>query len=175
MKNTLRVFINSFVFFLVYILIFIALRNLSPNEIIFYQGMRLLGVMALATSTYYIWRARALEGLFVKLPAICIGILLSYSFLMTLPVVIDRSITLHFLGYLAAHPSASPEDIRIDFVDKFVIKNAAIEKRLEEQVSIGNISIVDGKASISTKGLRMHNFFDYLATVFRINPTYVDR
>ena len=175
MKNTVSIFINSFVFFLVYVLMFIVQRHLSPNEIIFYQGMRLLGALTLAASIYYIWRTRTLEGLFNKLPGIFIGILLGYSFLMTLPVVVDRSITLHFLGYLSTHSSASPEDIRIDFVDKFVINSAAIEKRLEEQVSIGNIYIEDGKVSISKKGLRMHIFFDYLATVFRIKPTYADQ
>jgi hypothetical protein len=174
MNKLLVTLFQAFIFLFVYIVGLIIQRNIDPDGIIFYQGIRLILALAfMATIVYLLW-IKNLSNTIDKLPVLFIGVLLCYSFLMTLPVVIDRSITLHFLGYLSKHSSAKVDEIRADFIDGFVIKAAAIEKRMDEQEATGNVKIIDGRVYVTSKGKLMHVVFDDLATYFKIKPTYVE-
>ena len=92
---------------------------------------------------------------------------------MTFPVVLDRSITLHMYSYLEKHPNGSAiSDLRNDFVIVFVDKSKAIDKRIDEQLLLGNVNIQNNKIFLSPKGLSTHEFFKKLTLIFNIKPSY---
>lgn len=147
-------------------------RVFDSTGIVFYQAM---SIIKFSTVVFFIvFVIFYLKGInishFVIYFISCI--LFFYSFVMTLPVVVDRSITLHMLAYLDNKPIASTEEIRSDFINKFVINSAAIEKRIQEQEAIGNITTNEGNVQITPKGMAMHKFFDKLARFFNFKPTY---
>jgi hypothetical protein len=172
MKNKLNWFYAVFIQFVLFLIIFILLRNVTPDGIIFYQGMRVIEILAVLLFLFYIAKNKQLDYLTDKLTIIFASSILSYSFLMTLPVVLDRSITLHFLNHLYQSERDDLSGIQKNYVENFVYKHQAIEKRVKEQLEINNIKIEKNQISLTPKGIFMNKTFDFLCEVFKIKTTY---
>lgn len=172
MNKILFWFFSVTIQFFIFLVLYVVLRNLNPEGIIFYQGINLLGFLSGLYFLFYFLIKRNLDYALSRVPIILTSALLAYAFLMTLPVVLDRSITLHFLSYLSTNSPASIPNIQKDFIENFVVNSKAVEKRVDEQLVIGNIYIDDDQVFISKRGLFMHQIFDLLVKVFKINPTY---
>jgi hypothetical protein len=165
-------FLTVLIQFLLFLFIYILVRNINPQGIIFYQGLTLIELLSLVYLLFYFLKKKSIEYALTKLPIIFTSAILAYSFVMTLPVVLDRSITLHFLSYLTSNSPSTVSKIQKDFIDNFVVNSQAVEKRVDEQLVIGNLYIEDNQIYISNRGFLMHRIFDFLTKVFRINTTY---
>ena len=172
MKNLLSWFLSISTQFFIFIIMYLVVRNINPGGIIFYQGITLIGVLSTGYLIIYSYKGKSIEYLFNKVPVVFTSAIISYSFLMTLPVVLDRSITLHFLSHLSSNSPSTVSQLQKDFIENFVINSKAIEKRVDEQLVIGNIYIEDNNIYISNRGVLMHKIFDFFIKIFRINPTY---
>ena len=98
--------------------------------------------------------------------------ILAFSFLSTFPVILDRSITLHMYHYLYLNGPSTEQQIQENFIEEFLIKNNGINKRIQEQVALGNIIVIGDKVQLSNSGIESQKFFSLLNNIFHIKPTY---
>ena len=90
------------------------------------------------------------------LSGFAVSFLLMYSFLGVTTFTNDRSYTIYSLGYLYenADESFTAEEMEQMFIEGFVLRFHATQKRIEEQINTGYIKEVDGRYSISESGKR---------------------
>lgn len=166
-----KFFLRIAIFFCTYLFSFVLLRHINPAGIIFYQGCYLLFFLFIffLILDYFLF-----DNIFVlrSIPTYISFILMSYSFLMTFPVVLDRSITLHMYNFLQKNPGgATLASIRNNFVSEFVDKSRAIDKRIVEQIYLGNITENNGVYLLTEKGKKSNLIFNKMNAIFLINPS----
>jgi hypothetical protein len=73
----------------------------------------------------------------------------------------DRSYSIYSVVDMYEHPEMvySEDDVQAAFINGYIIRNQAAKRRLEEQVSIGNIEETDGGYRIGEKGARLIDLF----------------
>ena len=101
---------------------------------------------------------------------LCIGIssLFMALFFSLGPMVIERSYTVYSLAYLTDYNNVySYDEIRDQFVIGYV-DNGATQKRIDEQVSIGNIEKIGENYRITDKGERLIKLFRLIEKIFPV-------
>lgn len=84
------------------------------------------------------------------------------------PMVVERSYTVYSLAYMTDNDGLySYEDVRNQFVTGYVDKGAT-QKRLNEQVDIGNIEKDGETYRITEKGKRLINLFRFIEKIFPV-------
>lgn len=157
-----------------YLILFALLRKFYSSDIVFYQGNRLIIINSIFWAMVYHASAKfSFNQLIAKLDVIFSAAILSFAILSTFPVILDRSITLHMLYKLNVEKKVSVKELQADFVENFVYRANAIEKRIIEQVEIGNVSLDGENVIITRKGEKYQEFFEYLNGLFSIKTTYV--
>ena len=155
-------FLILFIFFLI---IFIASRIFLKLEIIFYEGIFIIvGVTFISM----------LLRFFKQMHTYFTFFLFCYAFLITIPSLLDRSISLYILGLLHNEKIATLSELQNYYVSGFVYHNEAIEKRLNEQVRSGNIILVNGDYSLTKKGEVLFYFNQHLAVLFNTDINYTN-
>lgn len=87
------------------------------------------------------------------------------------PMVIERSYTVYSLAYLTDYDKLyTYEEIRDQFVVGYVDAGAT-KKRIDEQVSLGNLERVDNKYQITEKGKILVEIFRLVEKVFPVPDT----
>ena len=85
-------------------------------------------------------------------------------------VTIDRAYTVYYLSYMTdnAENSYSKQELQQQFIDGYLVKADETQKRISEQLSIGNIEQINssGKYRITEKGKRLIKFFRTLEFIF---------
>lgn len=156
-----------------YLILFVLVRNFYSSEIVFYQGNRLIIINSLFWAVlFYVSAKFSFNQLIAKLDIIFTAAILCFAILSTFPVILDRSITLHMLHKLNVEKTVSVKELQADFVENFVYGANAIEKRIIEQVEIGNVSLDGENVIITKKGEKYQVFFEYLNSLFNIKTTY---
>lgn len=86
------------------------------------------------------------------------------------PMTIERSYTVYSLSDMADHAEIiySAEDIKIRFIEGYVEGANASKKRIDEQLSIGNLEEVDGGYRITPKGERLIGLFRFIEMIFPV-------
>jgi hypothetical protein len=147
----------SFLFFILLIL----REHISKIEIIFYGYVKLLFIFTvlsvgclflLKKFLHHNWEIFKIS---VFLPAAAISLLLSYTVIMTFPVVMERSFSVYILGSIY-----NSKKIREDDLEKIVLgyfhERRLIGKRIEEQIVTGSIALDrDGYISMTPRGRRI--------------------
>lgn len=109
--------------------------------------------------------------------AAIISALLCFSFLSTIPLTVDRSYSVWLLKYAAV---AEQEKIIInkqvliqESVNFFSVKNGQLDRRIEEQMRIGNLQIeAGGFIKLSDKGLLIAKLNNVIGIIFGLEPKY---
>ncbi len=86
------------------------------------------------------------------------GLFLVYSFHITFPTVINRGISLYVISRLDAHGGQKINAIRDDYLSGYVDNYSTVCRRIDEQVSSGNVVFKDGRYHITQKGQRILSF-----------------
>lgn len=156
----------SFIFFL---LIYFLKRNYFPAEILYNEGIFISVVCASLFSIPFF--LRKLRYCFLIL---FLSFLINYSFIATFPTLIDRSISIMILNTIDVNNEIKKEDLKDSFLENYVgYKNFhQIDKRIDEQISIKNISEKEGLYKLTTKGKNFLNFTNFLKKIFSINISY---
>ncbi len=86
------------------------------------------------------------------------------------PMPIERSYTIYSLADMVDRgaPICSAEQIRNRFVDGYIDGAAESQKRIDEQVSIGNLEQTDGGYRITEKGERLIKLFRLIERAFPV-------
>ncbi len=113
-----------------------------------------------------------LFGLNLSSAVMCVGLstLLMALFLSLGPMTIERSYTIYSLADMTDHADTvySYEDIKNQFIDGYIEGAKESQKRLDEQVAIGNLEEIDGGYRISEKGKRLVGIFRFVETIFPV-------
>ena len=139
---------------------------------------RLISIALLCCATFVIIsifvfkKKETVWGLSFSTFVLCIGLSTVFMCLFfTLgPMVIERSYTVYSLADMTDHPDTvySAEDIKTQFIEEYIEKANESQKRIEEQVSIGNLEEVPGGYRITEKGKNLVKLFRFIETIFPV-------
>lgn len=111
-------------------------------------------------------------GLPFSTSILCVGIstLFIALFLSLGPMPIERSYTIYSLVDMYEHADTiySAEDIKKQFIEGYVEGANESQKRIDEQVYIGNLQEVSGGYQITDKGKRLVEMFRLVETIFPV-------
>mgnify|MGYP001078010169 CR=1 FL=1 len=135
--------------------------GLLGNIVFFYRGIILLVIIAvvLAIALSYV-RKKVAQFPFLGRDVVLVTLVFFFanlSFFATVPVVLERSISVHLLGtiFYESEPLTKAE-VEDRFISGYVLQNDAMGKRLHEQLVSGNITTNDtGRYVITERGMRV--------------------
>lgn len=100
---------------------------------------------------------------------------LNFSFLSLITVALDRSISVFVLSEMANHNTEiyTKNDIENIFLDVYMDKYKAMDRRFEEQIISGNIEKIGEGYRITEKGCNLIEIFRDIAWVFPIDNRFL--
>ncbi|WP_195282974.1 hypothetical protein [Harryflintia acetispora] len=86
------------------------------------------------------------------------------------PMTIERSYTIYSLADMADHGGQiySADEIKNRFIEGYIGEANESQKRIDEQVYIGNLEETDGGYKITEKGERLVRIFRFLESIFPV-------
>ena len=172
-KKKILWFFQVFAITFSFLLLFALIRKFYSSDIVFYQGNRLIVINSIFwVVVLYVSAKFSFNQILAKVDVIFSAGILSFAILSTFPVILDRSITLHMLYKLNVEKNVSFKELQADFIENFVYRSNAIEKRIIEQIEIGNVSLDGENVVITKKGEKYQEFFEFLNGLFNIKTTY---
>ena len=151
------------------------LRTLAP--ILLFRGVLLSFIAAALHSVLLI-----VSGIpVVSVPPIAaatvvVGWALNLTFLVVLPVTIDRSVTVYLLGRLShADKGLSHQELRDSLVSTFVDEFDGVGRRMGEQVTSGNVISSEGRFALTPKGATFVRFGRAVGRLFGADMRFVGR
>lgn len=148
----------------IFLLLFIALRHLRPQGILFYQGMALAallgaGQLALDWRRGGVPRSQALKDALLSF-------LLIYCFVFTVPTTVDRAYSVKMLMRMGEAPAGmSKDEVATMFANGF-LQQGAVDKRLQEQAATGSIRERDGRYELTATGRFLDRAFRLTQAIF---------
>jgi len=138
---------------LLFVVYFIHIRYLNVN-VVFYAAIADVFVAAIVSfflvSLLGFFR---LLGSFERFLLIIVWLLAGYSFAISVPTVIDRSLSFYILEKLQQRGGAIKEDRMADvFTKEYMKEHRLVDVRLTEQLQSGTITIQNGCVSLTEKG-----------------------
>lgn len=190
-----KLFIAANVFFVVLLLVIYFLHiKLFDVNVIFYAAIAdgIIAALLMYASLFMPW-FRALTG-YERFLMLFVWLLLGYSFAISVPTVIDRSLSFYILEKLSQRGGGIRQDAMQDvFVKEYMVEDRLIDVRLTEQLQSGTIVIRNGCVKLTEKGrlisdvsryfrenllpkrrLLMGKYTDVLTDPFRHSPEQVN-
>lgn len=94
-----------------------------------------------------------------KLQLVIIWILAGYAFAISVPTVIDRSLSFYLLEKLQQRGGGIRQDRFQDvFVQEYMVEHRLVDVRLTEQLESGTIAIENGCVLLTPRGHRLASF-----------------
>ncbi len=131
---------------------------LGGIDILFYRGLVLIVATTAATFAILVVLLRRLRrpGLGARdaFSAAVLSLSLNLSFLVVVPVTVDRSISIFLLSAMEARPerALTPEAASTLFKQVYVDDYRQIDRRLREQAVSGNLAEAGGAYTITRRG-----------------------
>jgi len=122
-----------------------------------YVGIAAIGlILCVATFTAWFFFKKT-DSAIVILSLVC-GALLNFCFFITVPVSIDRAISVYFLSQFYAMPENTIDErtARSIIADHYMTDTKAVERRLQEQMITGTIEKIESDKYSKTQNL---NYF----------------
>lgn len=152
-----RIVAITAVFVVVLLAIYVIHSLYLRVNVVFYSAI-LDGVVATALCGVLLWVApwfRVL-GPVEKLQLIVIWLLLGYGYAISVPTVLDRSLSFYILEKLEQRGGGIRENAFEDvFTKEYVKEDHLVDVRLTEQLESGTIVIRDGCVLLTDKGRRL--------------------
>ena len=137
-------------------------------NVVFYSAI-LDGVLASIFTSVILFKIKyfSLFNIFERIQMTVIWILVGYVFAISIPTVIDRSLSFYILEKLDQRGGgiqlASFEDV---FTKEYVKEHRLVDVRLTEQQASGTIIIQDGCVKLTDRGKRLAGFSRYFRKNF---------
>jgi len=136
-------------------------------NVVFYSAI-LDGVVATSLCTGVLWLVpwfRVL-GPIEKLQLVAIWLLLGYSYAISVPTVLDRSLSFYILEKLEQRGGGIRENAFEDvFTKEYVKEHHLVDVRLTEQLQSGTIVIRDGCVLLTDRGRRLAHISRFFRNV----------
>lgn len=129
-------------------------------NVVFYSSIFdgvLAAVLALAL-VFIVPRFRAGLSNLEKVLLLAIWLLGGYAFAISVPTVVDRSLSMYILEKIQQRGGGIREDAMPEvFTQEYLPEHRLVDVRLTEQLESGTIEIVDGCVKLTSKGHRIAN------------------
>jgi hypothetical protein len=173
-KEKLVLLIKFFLRALCYTLIIISAYTaliyiFTPGNLLFYKGIvALLAVTSILLAILFI--AFPFKIFEKHIGALFLALLISYSFHVTLPVILDRSVSVHILNFIDTQKSTEFYEVRNNFMSEYIRGNGAICRRIYEQSETGNVAIDENdQIHITKRGKLAMYIFSLLIRIYGVN------
>lgn len=160
LKKCLSAF--SVYLFLLLAFYIIHIKFFSVN-VVFYSAIY-DGLLASLVTTVILFKVRyfGLFNPFEKLQMVVIWVLVGYVFAISVPAVIDRSLSFYILEKLQQRGNGIKQDrIKDVFTDEYLYEYRLVDVRLTEQLESGTIIIKDGCVLLTKRGELLASFGGY--------------
>lgn len=144
------------------IIYYLHISYFSVN-VVFYAAIS-DGVIAVALTGVILSSAKFFSplGNFEKLQLMIIWLLASYALAISVPTVIDRSLSFYILEKLQQRGGGiKQESFEQVFTQEYVKEHHLIDIRLTEQLESGTIKIINGCVKLTDKGRNLASFSRY--------------
>jgi hypothetical protein len=139
--------------FILFIIYFIHISFLRVDVVFYSAIIDALLAAGLSAIIIYVFKFFGSLGLYEKFLLICIWVLVGYAFAISVPTVIDRSLSFYILEKLQQRGGgiqmARMSDV---FTQEYMKEHRLVDVRLTEQVQSGTIDIIDGCVKLTHKG-----------------------
>lgn len=159
----------------VYLLLF-WVRAGSSITILFYRGITLAIASALITGLLALWLGRRTKDNTLPIASAALCLSFNICFLVLLPVTVDRSISVYLLSTIERqNDGIDPSALQRAFIDGYVVRMGAIDRRIGEQRKSGNVVVgADGKVRLTAQGHRFMTLSRIVARLFGTDPHLVN-
>lgn len=129
--------------------------GLMSKTIFFYRGIALIMLSAVLIAAIFMalhlrlgkWKSESIVA------ATAISACLQLAFFVTVPVTLDRSISVFLLDRINSHDHGlTKEELTDEFISEYVHNRDAIGRRIYEQTASRNIQVSNGIIKISGRG-----------------------
>jgi hypothetical protein len=156
-KKFLRAAVATALYVLLLLAVYWAHVRFGRVDVVFYAALADALIAALLTGIVLIvWRFFSVFSAFEKLQLILIWTLAGYAFAISVPTVIDRSLSFYILEKLQQRGGgirlSSFEDV---FTKEYVREHRLVDVRLTEQLESGTIEITNGCVRLTSRGDRL--------------------
>lgn len=135
-----------------------------PVRVIFYSAIydALAAALVLCVFIYLVARHWVSLSYFEYVLLLAIWLLGGYSFAISIPTVLDRSLSFYILEKLQQRGGGIREDaIGKVFTDEYLPEFRLVDVRLTEQLESGTITIDNGCVKLTDRGQRLATFSRY--------------
>ena len=157
MSKFLAFLISSLVFVILLFVIYWTHITYFPVDVVFYSAI-FDGILATAISVSILHSCKAFSAItrFEKLLIALIWLLGGYAFAISVPTVIDRSLSFYILEKIDQRGGGIREDaMERVFTDEYMKEHQLVAVRLTEQLESGTIEIEDGCVLLTPQGERL--------------------
>ena len=130
-------------------------------DVVLYATIGDVLIAAVVASALLIIFFRIFNG-FEKMLLLAVWILLGYALAISIPTVLDRSLSIYILEKLQQRGGGiRHERISQIFTDEYLIEHQLVDVRLTEQLASGTILIENGCVRLTARGERIASFSRY--------------
>ena len=176
MKNKFLLFTFSiFLYLFIFICIYLIHINFFKVGVIFYSSLidsviALIIFFGLYNSINFFKHITNFESSLIILLLFFIG----YSFSISLPTVIDRSLSFYFLEKIRQHDGAiNKTAMKQMFIDDYMDEYKLVEMRLTEQLKSGTIELKGNCIVLTKRGYLVTTFSDFFRKNFLANKRLI--
>ena len=163
-------------FLMIFLVFFTLFRWRFQTSIIFYSGLNMIFCVGLMIVTLiYHYRKKIKLNLNEALLHLMLFCFISYSFIITIPTLLDRSISLLFITAISesGDSGVTREELQNIFWIYYVDGYSVVDKRIEEQLQGNNIIQKQNRFFITKKGNMIYKFNVKTAELFNIDKKLI--
>lgn len=160
MSKILRALFATAIFIVVLLAVYFLHMRYFRVDVVLYASIldAVIAVIAVAAGLWLLQWFRDFSRLELS-QLIVIWLLGGYVFAISVPTVIDRSLSFYILEKLQQRGGGIREDaFRQVFTEEYVREHHLVEVRLTEQLQSGTIEIHDGCVRLTARGARLASF-----------------
>lgn len=155
-----RALIASAIFILVLFVIYYIHINYFKVDVVFYAAI-FDGVLAALLAGCLLFGASFFRPLgdFEKFQLVIIWLIVGYALAISVPTVIDRSLSFYILEKIQQRGGGIRQDaFEKVFTQEYLKEHRLVDVRLTEQIQSGTISIINGCVLLTPKGEKLATF-----------------
>ena len=168
MKNCiLKLLIPVGLYISLYLIIYLIHVNFFEINVIFYAAIFDVAISLLLFAIIFsLTKWASYYSHLEILQSFIIFLLIGYSLSISLPTVIDRSLSFYILEKISAHDGSIKRSAMRDiFINDYINEYKLVEVRITEQVESGTIEVKGKCVNLTSKG----KFIASLSSIFRKN------
>lgn len=145
--------------------------------ILFYRGVVLALVASVVVGIASAGIGRRVGDSSLAVAAAALSLSFNICFLVLLPVTVDRSVSVYLLSTIdrQQEDGTNAAQLQQAFMDGYVVKMGAIDRRIDEQQKSGNIAVSrDGKVRLTEQGQRFMKLSRFISRLFGTDPRFVE-